>query len=837
MFRNYLAAALRNLGRNKLYAALNIGGLAIGFAAAILIALYVRNELSFDRFIPGADHIYDVYTVFDEPDRAPLIADTAPGDFAALFRTDYPFIPAITQLAVDRFRIRRGDLYTAEDFYWAQPNLFSVLHLPAFAGSLEAALFKPDSVVLTRSVARRYFGKDDARGETLTFVQLDLVPHALTVTAILEDFPANTNLTAGIFVSGAGSTSGLARADDPQPGFGIGTHILMRLQPGPDMDAMLRQMHSFVHRHKNFRPGDGEITLQLHALTAVHLTPSDIAYFKRFSNPAAIYSLPAIGVLIVFLAGINFVNLMTARASRRRTEVGVRKVCGAVTSNLITQFIGESLLYAAVGMLLAIVITELTLPAFNSFLDRAISFHYWKDPSLCAGMVALVVLFGVLAGAYPAFVLAAFRPIVSLQNGMAAPSATLRQSLVIIQFAVLIGLLLATGVIFRQIHFAMNEALGFDKSQVVLTIPNRDYGAPPAPQAYVDALRALPGVQAVAGSSALALGIASRQSLVTRADGTILSLFGGPVDYGFLEFYARKPVAGRFFSRSFGSDAAPTDPTTSFHSPVVINERAMHLLGFTSAQRAIGQRITLNFEDKVLRPGAPKAATVMTAAPAPSDQHLITIKATPSEIIGVAPDLRFGSVRNPVNPMVYVADPDEDLFYSVRLQPHTIPATLSAMDALGKKLAGPYPPPRRFLEQSMQNQYLDVTRQSMLFAIFSGIAVAVACLGLLGLAAFTAERRTKEIGIRKALGATRSDVLGMLLWQFSKPVLWANLIAWPVTAFAMNYWLQGFAYHIDLEVWLFLAAAAIALLIALATVGVHSMSVARSKPVTALRYE
>src|SRR5215469_1610427 len=390
MFRNYLAAALRNLSRNKLYAGLNIGGLAIGFAAAILIALYVRNELSFDRFIPGANHIYDVYTVFDEPGRTPLVADTAPGDFAALFRTDYPFIPAITQLVPDRFRVKQADVYTGESFYWAQPNLFSVLHLPAFAGNLESALLKPDSVVLTRSMARKYFGRDDARGETLEFVQVDLVSHPMTVTAILEDLPSNTNLTAEIFVSGAGNTSGLAAADQPQPGFGIGTHILMKLQPGADMDAMLRGMHSFVHRHKGFRPGDGEITLELHRLTDVHLTPAEAsaAYFKPASNPVAIYTLPAIGALIVLLAGINFVNLMTARASRRSTEVGVRKVCGAVVYDLITEFIGESLLYAAVGMLFAIVSTELTLPVFNSFLDRAITFHYWKDPSLCAGMLA-----------------------------------------------------------------------------------------------------------------------------------------------------------------------------------------------------------------------------------------------------------------------------------------------------------------------------------------------------------------------------------------------------------------------------------------------------------------
>ncbi len=811
MFRHYLVAALRNLHRNKLYAVLNIGGLGIGFAAAILIALYVRNELSFDRHIPEAEHLYDVYTVFDLPGRAPLVVDTAPGDFAALFRSDFPFIPAITQLVPSRTGIKQEEVYSVDAIYWAQPNLFAVLRLPAFAGNLDSALLEPNSVVLTRSAARKYFGRDDARGKVLRFVGPDLIPHPMLVTAILQDFPSNTNLDAEIFASGAGSASGLADADTPQPGFGTNTHILLKLQPGRDMEALLRGMHDFVHRHKNFRPSDGEIRLELHPLTAVHLTPSELASFKPYTNPLVIHTLPAVGALIVLVAGINFINLMTARASRRRIEVGVRKACGALRSQLIVQFIGESLLYAAAGMLLAVAVTELALPAFNTFLDRSIVFHYWSDPILGAAMLALVLLFGTLAGAYPAFVLATFRPIASLQNGsLTERSGSVRQGLVVLQFAVLIALLLVTAVDFRQTSYAMNAALGFDKSQVLTTKPNRPFDAPPVPESYVNALRALPGVMEVAASGTFALGGGQRESPVTRADGSSLSLFQAQVDFGFLEFYARKPLAGRFFSRSFGTDAAPRDPRLPWHPPVVLNERAAHLLGFATAQSAVGQRITLSFHGD---------------------------NATPSEIIGVAPNLNFRSVRDPVNPLVYYADPYEDLLYSVRLRGHDIPETLRAMDVVGKRLAGPYAPPRQFLDVVIQAQYADVTRQGILFAIFSGVAAVVSCLGLFGLAAFTAERRTKEIGIRKAMGATRTDVLRMLLWQFSRPVLWANLLAWPVAAYAMNRWLEGFAYHIELEGWLFLAVAALALIIALATVGVHSTAVAGAKPVTALRYE
>jgi putative ABC transport system permease protein len=819
MFRNHLAAALRNLSRHKLYAALNIGGLAIGFAAAMLIALYVRNELTFDRFIPDADHIYDIYTVFDLPGRAPLVADATPGDFAALLRTDFPFIPAITQLKPSRTGTKQGEVYGADRIYWAQPNVFSVLRLPAFAGDLQSALLKPDTLVLTRSAARRYFGRDDALGETLTFVGPDLIPHPMLVTAILQDFPPNTNLNAEIFASGAGGSNELTQADEPQPGFGTNVQIFLKLQPGPDMQRLLREMHDFVHRHKNFRPSDGEIRLELHPLTAIHLTPSEIAYFRPYTNPVVLYALPWVGLLILLVVGINFINLMTARASRRSVEIGIRKACGSLRSHLIVQFLGESVLYAALGMLLAIMLAELSLPAFNAFLDRSIVFHYWSDPALGFSILALVLLFGTLAGAYPAFVLASFRPVATLQStGGPMKSGSGRYRLVIAQFAVLIALLVMTAVDFRQTSYALNQALGFDKSRVVMIQPNRAFDAPPVPDAYVNALRQLPGVAEVTASGPWALGQGQLQTPVTRADGSSVSLFQAAVDFGFLEFYARKPLAGRFFSRSFGSDAAPRDPKAPWHPPVVINERAAHLLGFATPQSAIGQRITLS-----LHQGA-SVADVIDGA-------------TPSEIVGVAPDMNFRTVRDPVNPMVYYADPYDDLLYSIRLRAHQIPETLRAMDDLGKRLAGPYEPPRWFLDRALQSQYADVMRQGTLFAIFCGVAAIVSCLGLFGLAAFTAERRTKEIGIRKALGATRSNVLAMLLWQFSKPVLWANLIAWPVAAIAMNRWLHGFAYHIDLEAWLFFAAAAVALMIALATVGIHSMSVARSKPATALRYE
>ena len=809
MFDNYLKSALRNLARNRLYAVINVVGLAVGFCVAILIWLYVRDELRYDRFIPGADNVYAVYTIFDKPGRRPVVADMTAGDIAGALKLDFPSIQALSQLLPRQSSFRRGDVEDKEGLWWADANVFSVIPLPFFKGDPQTALQAPDTIVLTRRLARKYFGSDDPRGQTLEIRGPDHPPRAMMVTAILEDLPSNTSLSAEIFASDSTSISGLAQNDAPQSGFLCNTLILLRMPPGPAIDALRRALPDFLKRHRKISPGDqGKVWFELRSLTALHLMPSELHVLKPSSDRTTIYSISVVGVLIVLIASINFVNLMTARSTKRAVEVGIRKVSGARRRDLIIQFIGESLLYALLGMVLALALTVLLLPAFSAFLDRHIVLSYADDVGLVAVMAAMVLFVGILAGAYPAFVLSAFSPAATFKSAVAQTSGSglVRQTLVITQFTILTGLLITTGIIYQQMKYAMNEVLRFNKDQILVIFPPR------INDAYQDALRSLPGVAGLTTASVLAMNFGQLQSDVIVPGGVRVPLYHSSVDFGFFELYGLRPLAGRVFSRDRGADAVSTDPKAVWDPPIVINESAARIMGFKTPEAAVG-----------------RTATLTKVHDGPTG---------PSDIIGVVPDFSLKSVRHPVNPMIYYVDHSQNGILSVRLKGRDIPETLAAIDSLGKKIDGSSMPPGRvFLDQYLHDLYSDVTRQGALFSIFSCVAVFIACLGLLGLSAFTAERRTKEIGIRKAMGAYTSDITRLLVWQFTKPVLWANLLSWPLAGYSMYRWLQGFAYHVDLQLWVFVVAAGTAALIALLTVTGHCYLVARAKPVLALRYE
>jgi putative ABC transport system permease protein len=809
MFGNYLMAALRNLARNRLYAGINIVGLAVGFAAAILIALYVRDELTFDRFIPDAAHIYNVYTVFPQSGRTPLVIDRTAGDLAAAFRLDFPALPAIGQLMLYAGKFRHSDVEAVESLYWADADIFAALPLPVFAGNLTTALQGPDSVVLTRRMARKYFGHDNPIGQTIE-LRVTSVPQPFTVTAVLQDIPSNTSLRAEIFVSGASAESPLRHEDVPGLGFPCDVHILIHVPTGYPIERLRRASAAFLLRHKSQDAGMAPVHLDFQPLTDIHLTPTELGDFRPPSNPVMVYALGVVGILIVLVACINFVNLMTACALERSVEVGIRKVSGALRRDLVKQFLGESLLYALLGLLLGLAIVELLLPALNALVDRSITFHYWADLRLSSVLVSLAVAVGVLAGVYPALVLSSFRPMTALKHAAhLAGSGLVRQVLVAIQFAVLVVLLIATGVIYRQTSYALSKTLPLNKENVMMISIVPTNGPLPDTSAYADAIRSLSAVSGVAQSSALAMGFGQEAEPVVLPNGSKVIVNHAAIDFGFFEFYGLKPLAGRFFQRTRGADGVSADPKAPWHPPIVVNERALRLLGFASPQSAIGKSITL---------------TEVAAAPGPS------------EIIGVVPDFSFKSVRNVVDSMIYFVDGTQRQIVSVRLKGDDIPTTVAAIDKIGKDLSIPRSG-WDFLPQYLRGLYIDVVRQSNMLAIFAGVAAFIACLGLFGLSVYSAEQRTKEIGIRKTMGATRLDIVKRLLWQFSKPVIWANLIAWPIAGITMSRWLQGFAYHINLEPWLFLSATLLALMIALLTVSGHAILVARAKPATALRYE
>lgn len=814
MLESYLSAAVRHLINDYAYALLKVVGLGLGFSAALLIALFVRDELSFDRFIPRVSELYAIYTVFDEPGRPPLVCDATSGDLAEPLRLDMPQIAALAQLLpspTSEF-LKRDTLLFQEPLYWADANLFAVIALPVLAGDAMGGLQRPDGLVLTRRLARKYFGTDAPIGRTLEIVSPDHSPVSMTVTAVLQDFPSSTNLAAEAFASGRSAASGLKDVDTPYPGFSCPVNMLVRLAPGASAEALQRELPGFLNRHKS-DPAvhSGQIRITLHRFTDVHLTPSEITRFRSPGDRNLLYALGAVGILILLAATINFVNLITARAAERAVEIGVRKAAGASQWDLFIQFMGESLLYAVLGMSLALALCELALPRLNAFLDRHILLQ-WSDSALLAVSVALILVVGFLGGAYPALVLSRLRPVATLKKGLvlSAGSEWVRQALVIVQFATLIGLIIITGVIYRQTQFALNEATRIDKEQV--WVVGSDHGDTRAHEAFVDTVGRLPGVVNVTRSSPFALDFMQSSAPVLLGQGMSLEMCHASVAAGFFEFYGLRPVAGRLFSADHPSDFAHVDAEGYWNAALVINERAAHLMGFASARAAVGKTVRVT----AFPPEPPR----------------------PSLIIGVVPDFELESLHNAVCPTVFYVSDGENPFYSVRLNGQRISETLRTLDGLGQRiLGGTVPPTRVYLDDRLRELNLDIVKEGQLFAVFAALAMFIACLGLLGLSAFTAERRTKEIGVRKAMGATTPDIVKLLMLQFVKPVLFGTLVAWPLAAVLMGYWLRGFANHLPLEPILFVIASIFAVCIAGLTVMTHCLRVAHAKPVDALRYE
>ncbi len=822
MFQNYLAASLRNLARNGQYAGITIAGLAIAFAAAILIGLYVRDELSYDSWIPGHQQVFLVRQEISGVLAKPVAQDSTPAALSDLLTLDFPQIQYVA-----RFRsstgfppsVQRGDINIAErGFAWADPDFFKIVTVAAVAGDPAKALEAPDHLVLTRSAARKYFGSDAPIGGVL---QINGKP--MTVTAVVQDWPTNSNVSGDVFGSTLAPES--LTQDLLKAGLlsnAIGTFV--KLKPGSDPAVFNAALPGFIARR--MMPGIDmlapnehlRIRLWLEPIASMHLDPVP-GHTAQETDPAVVAAIAVIGALIVVVAAINFVTLMTARASRRAVEVGVRKALGAGRRDLFVQFMGEALVYVAVALVVGVAIAEIALPGLNTVLQREMAFDYLGDPALLATMVLVAAVVGLLAGVYPAMVLSAFRPAAVLKGGPIANSGGggLRQALVVTQFCVMIVVLLAAITIARQTAFAVNEGTHVKQDAVVLLF------ASPCTDTLRDAVKAVPGVKSAACSSPGALALTN--SIVdVVAHGRRANLNVAPVDFGFFELYGLHPLAGRTFAADHPADDGANHAQDA--PPIVVNEAAVRSLGFSSPQAAVGQTVSWQF---LPGSGLKSAAAAQAAA------------YRPSEVVGVVPDFTFGSVRDTVQPSLFFVAQKVDFMSSVALNVRLDPAresqALPRIAQVWKDVSHGQPLQEVFASQFMLRLYLDTIIQGAFIAVCALIAVSVACLGLFALSAYTAERRTKEIGVRKAMGASSGDILKLLLWQFLWPVLAANLIAWPIAFLVMNWWLQGFAYRIDQSPWTFLAAGAAAVVIALATVFFQGLRVARAKPVLALRYE
>jgi len=815
VLRNYLLATLRNLARNRVVSVINIVGLAIGIAAALLIALYLRFQYSFESFIPGHERIYRMSIESRSAPGFPgAVWDT--GDFwmAEHLRNDYPEVEHSARMVDQWFSIRGGELEFHEQIYTADPDLFRVVQVKTLAGDPTTALDAPDGVVITRTIAKKYFGDEPALGKVLEVGRL----FPLRVAAVIEDLPSNTYFNFRIVASGKAQFSSLSVPDVfRRPGIAFGFHTFFKLRPGANIARLDADMPAFMARHYDADTARSAI-IHLYRLADVHLSPAGRWPMTPPVNPQTLRTLGLVGLLVILLAVINFVNLMTARATQRATEIGVRKSAGAGRGDIMLQFLGEAFLYVIVAMLLAMALVEIALPAFNAMLDTGediypgatVMFEYWRDPHLAAGLGIGALALTILAGAYPAFVMSAFSPAWALRRGAAPGGASqVRQALVILQFAALIGLAFATLVIHRQTSFAMNDGLRINREQVVLMHFN---GATGATDGFVDAIAGVPGVRGVTGAAALPTNFNVSALTFSHGGNPPALLQFGAIDYNFFEFYGLAPLAGRLPSREFGTDLyTPGDIMRELS--VTLNESAVGQLGFKSPQEALGKTLML----------------FGSAPPFPLP--------TGYTIAGVVPDFPVDSMRGTIQPSMYFVDPTQRRILSIRLEGQRIPETLVAIDEVWNRLGEPHAVSRWFLEQYYHRMYLDVLQQRMVLTTLSVIAVLLAMLGLFGLSIYTAQRRTKEIGIRKVMGADTGDVMALLLWAFSKPVLWASLLAWPAAAWAMNLWLEGFAYRVPLGWWWLPVATLAALGVALLTVSAQSWLVARASPASALRYE
>jgi putative ABC transport system permease protein len=836
MFRNYLLAALLNLARNRLYSGINIVGLAVGFCAALLIALFVRDEYSYDRFFPGYRDVYLLTESKDVIDRRMLAErwDFSFPDLAAKLSVQFPQIATVARImtADNPPHIRHGQVEADETrFLWLDPSFFRVMPLKSLAGDLQTALATPDSVVLTRTAARKYFGRDKPLGELLEVnpaMGSDAAkvstafntPHPMRVTAVVEDLPSNSYLKGEVFGSSLAAYSQFALYDlTPDQGpfrSNQSNYTFIRLRLGAPVQPMQQELSAFATHNSDtstvYPPGF-TVGLHLTPIGELHLSPPGVQPISPRGDRTLLGGLVAIAVLIIASASFNFVTLMTARAAQRAIETGVRKAAGALRGQLIIQFLGEAVIYVALAAVLAVALTELLLPWMNSVLKQKIAFNYLGDPALLGGLLVTAFGLGLLAGAYPAFVLSAYRPAVVLKGTLVqgATGGFVRGVLVSLQFAIMIGLGITAVTIWRQTLFSLNNQLRVDGSSILLI----DNACAPSGRAFQQRLAAVPGV---AGAVCANEGGLFNGGMIVSAQvqgGAATPMVSGVVDYGALEFYGLRPLAGRFFDRNHGGDGRLIERETAGNPSVVVNETGMRKLGFSSPAQAIGKIVTWNRRR-------------WSANPTPGTPG-------PSEIIGVSPDLNLDTRRQAWPQILYV-DPNSFSVLSVRLIGSQIPEALTAIDASWSQILHTSIH-RRFLSQNLQDMYADILLQGTAITLGAGLAVVIAALGLFGLSAHSTEQRTKEIGIRKSMGAGIRDIMRLLMWQFAKPVLWANLIAWPIAWFLMARWLEGFAHHVDMQPQLFAASSALALAIALLTVSVHCWLVARAKPVTALRYE
>jgi putative ABC transport system permease protein len=830
MLKNYLTTGLNALNRNRVFAAINIFGLAIGMAACILLLLFVRYEMSYDQWLPRHENAYQVQTFSLDRDtgRSEAMQMSAYVVGRSLAK-DFPEIEKVAYAGLGRPVIIQNGNATTGEVLMADPDLLQILELPMVKGDRRTALKDLYSVVLSASEAQRRFGHADPIGKTMSMVR-NGVALDYHVTAVMRDIPKNSHFKAEIIVP----FNRIAYDQDAfftTFGWNSGYNYL-KLKPGTDVKALEARLPAWEKRNippdnfggKVLSQGD-DTDWKLTPVADIHLGPADGAGMTPSNSPKSIATFALIAILILGMACINFTNLATARAGQRAREVALRKVMGASRGQLIVQFLGESLIIAAISMLVALAIVELVLPLLAGFLDADLHLSYLGEGGILLPVIALVLIVGLAAGLYPAFVLSHFDPAPVLKSNRSGTdgqgSGRLRGALVVLQFAVSIALVICTAVVAAQTFYARSADAGYNREGLLQITGIGRKQLEPVADSLVEAISHVPGVIA-AGRTSIGVNtdahINSRVQKEGSPDPVTMGFYNA--DPGFFAAMGVQPIAGRVFDRNNPrddsmvkqGDEAGQVALVARGTNAVITVEGTKKLGFRNPGDALGKTIRGGLvEDK--------------------------FGLVPVTIVGVVPDMRLRSFREPYEPIMFFYDRSYMTELMVRMKAGEAGAVHDRVEAVWKRYAPQVPFEARFADDIVRKQYDADEARAKTFAAFAGLAIIVACLGLYGLAAFTAERRTREIGIRKVLGAHDGDIVRLLVWQFSRPVLIANLIAWPVAWWLMRDWLDSFADRIDLGPQWFIGAGLLAAAIAAATIISHALKVARQSPALALRYE
>lgn len=831
MWRNYLKVGVRALVNNRTYALINLFGLAVGLAACLLIILFIRYERSFDEWLPGAERVYQVQRLATSGTEAGHRYGQTAFVAALALPPQFPEIEAATGLIPVSGIVRKdGAPFDIGDVYATDASFLDVLRLPLVSGNPRTALTGVDTILLTESAARRLFGRTDVLGRTVARIGSD-GDRLLRVTGVLRDLPSNSHLRLNALYR-----PNLAARRTGNEVFTewnwVAAWVYVRLRPGTDPNAIEGRMPPALRRlvPANLRdtsaPDGLGFTQKLLNVRAINTAAIDSGTMRAGTPAKTLITFGIVAAFLLVVACVNFINLATARASRRAREVGLRKTLGATRGQLVLQFLLEASVLVGLAGLLALALAELALPWLNALIEGRIAIRYLGADGIMMPLAAVLLIVALLGGVYPAFFLSRYRPAVVLkagQGGSEAPGAArLRLALVVVQFAVSIALIICTAIIHAQTLFARSADPGYRVPGLLYVLYPELIGERAQIEAFMRRIEAVPGV----GSAARA-GITPDPNMTATTnfrvpgapDSVILQVV--PIDGDTFATLDMSLVAGRNVTHRREADVgAPMNNLDPERTRlvrerglnVVVDESAARLLGFADPQAAVGRPI--GREDSESGEGS-----------------------APYTIVGVVNDARFESARFESFPKIYYVAPASHLSIAVRFDPGRAAAVMSAVQSLWKSAVSTDPFTGFFADERIAEMYAADEKRARMFAIFAAFAVLISCLGLYGLAAFTAEHRTKEIGIRKVLGARVRDIVRLLVWQLTRPVLLANLVAWPVAWWAMRNWLNEFQSRIEITPSPFVAAGLLALIVAAATIVAHAVRVARANPIHALRYE